>query len=141
MQVKIAQSEHDWRRCFPVMNQLRPDFDLMSFLNQVEVQAAAGYQIAYVESESEQILAVAGFIVGTKLAWGKHLYVDDLVTDITQRSAGAGKLLLDFLKTLASEQGCGQLHLDSGVQRFNAHRFYLRERMDIGSHHFQIKLT
>lgn len=141
MQVKIARSEHDWRRCFPVMQQLRPMYDLMSFLNQVEVQAASGYQIAFVENELKQVVAVAGFVIGTKLAWGKHMYIDDLVTDDQQRSSGAGKLLLDYLKEFACEEGCKELHLDSGVQRFNAHRFYLRERMDISSHHFQMSLT
>jgi hypothetical protein len=30
--------------------------------------------------------------------------------------------------------------LDSGVQRFGAHRFYLRRRMDITSHHFALDL-
>jgi hypothetical protein len=30
--------------------------------------------------------------------------------------------------------------LDSGVQRFGAHRFYLRRRMNITSHHFAIDL-
>ena len=31
------------------------------------------------------------------------------------------------------------LHLDSGVQRFGAHRFYLASRMDIIAHHFSMK--
>ncbi len=33
-----------------------------------------------------------------------------------------------------------QLTLDSGVQRFAAHRLYLRQRMDITSHHFTMNL-
>jgi len=31
-----------------------------------------------------------------------------------------------------------QLHLDSGVQRYMAHKFYLREGFIIASHHFSI---
>jgi hypothetical protein len=34
------------------------------------------------------------------------------------------------------EPGCGELHLDSGVQRFGAHRVYLKNGFDITSHHF-----
>ncbi|MGZ5001726.1 MAG: GNAT family N-acetyltransferase, partial [Chthoniobacterales bacterium] len=30
--------------------------------------------------------------------------------------------------------------LDSGVQRFDAHRFYLMKRMKISSHHFSLEL-
>jgi hypothetical protein len=35
---------------------------------------------------------------------------------------------------------CSRLSLDSGVTRHDAHRFYLRERMVIASHHFAKKL-
>jgi hypothetical protein len=40
----------------------------------------------------------------------------------------------------ARATGCAKLELDSGVQRFDAHRFYLRKRMIISSHHFSLEL-
>jgi hypothetical protein len=46
--------------------------------------------------------------------------------------------MLSWLKSHARELGCSQLHLDSGVQRFTAHRFYVREGFKISSHHFSI---
>ncbi len=144
MQVKFAKTEQDWRDCFPVMQQLRPQYSLDAFLKQIAVQVDEGYQLAYVTTQTgdlaEQVVAVAGFVISHKLAWGKHMYIDDLVTNEHQRSAGAGKLLLNTLEQYAQEQGCEQLHLDSGVQRFGAHRFYLREGMIISSHHFQLQL-
>ena len=97
----------------------------------------SGYHVAYVEADGE-VLCVAGFVVGTKLAWGKHIYVDDLVTAERHRSRGAGAKMISWLKSHARQLGCNQLHLDSGVQRFAAHRFYLREGFNIGSHHFSI---
>ena len=36
----------------------------------------------------------------------------------------------------ARREGCEQLHLDSGVQRYEAHGFYLKNRLHITSHHF-----
>ena len=83
-------------------------------------------------------MCVAGFVVGTKLAWGHHIYVDDLVTAENRRSKGAGAKMIAWLKSHARQLGCNQLHLDSGVQRFAAHRFYLREGFNIDSHHFSI---
>jgi hypothetical protein len=54
--------------------------------------------------------------------------------------ARIGDVLLELRgKFYALEQGCRQLELDSGVQRFGAHRFYLREGFDISSHHFSIE--
>lgn len=74
------------------------------------------------------------FVVNT-LA-GRKLYVDDLVTAAAYRSKGVGKALLDELEKRARAEGCAGMDLDSGVQRGDAHRFYMREGMTIRSFHF-----
>ena len=137
MTIKIVESDADLRKISGVLLQLRPAFDNDGLIAQIKDQMRQGYQVAYVES-AEGVLCVAGFVVGTKLAWGKHIYVDDLVTAENQRSKGAGAAMIAWLKSRARELGCKQLHLDSGVQRFAAHRFYLREGFNIASHHFSI---
>lgn len=137
MTIHIAESDDDLRKIVPVLLELRPAFDCESLVARIKEQMRSGYRVAYVESEGE-VVCVAGFVVGTKLAWGKHMYVDDLVTAASHRSRGAGSKMIAWLKSHAREVGCAQLHLDSGVQRFAAHRFYLREGFDIASHHFSI---
>ena len=74
------------------------------------------------------------------LAVGKHVYVDDLVTDAGVRSRGHGKALLDWLKAEAKRLGCARLQLDSGTVRKDAHAFYLREGLRIEAFHFGIAL-
>ncbi|HVY65841.1 MAG TPA: GNAT family N-acetyltransferase [Gammaproteobacteria bacterium] len=135
--MRIAESDEDLRRVSAVLLQLRPAFDRDSLVERIKEQMGSGYRVAFEESAGE-VLCVAGFVVGRKLAWGKHVYVDDLVTADTRRSQGAGARMMEWLKRFAREQGCSQLHLDSGVQRFGAHRFYLREGFDITSHHFAV---
>ena len=137
MNIQLAESDAQIERVGGVLLQLRPTFSKEQLIAQIKEQRLSGYRIAYVESDGE-ILCVAGFVVGTKLAWGKHIYVDDLVTAERHRSTGAGAKMIDWLKSYAREIGCGQLHLDSGVQRFAAHKFYLREGFSITSHHFSI---
>jgi len=83
---------------------------------------------------------VVGVPLNENLVGGRILYVDDLVTDSTVRSKGHGKTLLDWLTARARTERCRFLELDSGVQRFDAHRFYLVNRMEISSHHFRLKL-
>jgi GNAT superfamily N-acetyltransferase len=83
---------------------------------------------------------VAGFRVGENLPDGRHLHVDDLVTDQAARSAGHGERLFRWLVEEARRNGCSALTLESGVQRFAAHRFYLRQRMEIRAHHFVLPL-
>lgn len=137
MKVFLLQSHTELDKVGEVLLQLRPQYDLQSLKNQIKKQQKSGYQIAYVK-QGEEVICVAGFVMGEKLAWGKHIYIDDLVTSETHRSTGAGTALINWFKQFAKENGCHQLHLDSGITRFPAHRFYLRERFNIASHHFSI---
>ena len=121
--------------CVTVLAQLRPHIKAEEFLERVLLQYQRGYQLAAVV-ESDSIMAVAGYHISENLAWDKFLYVEDLVTEQKNRSQGYGKQLLDWLHQEAKEQGCEQLHLDSGVQRKDAHRFYQRAGMTFASHHY-----
>jgi GNAT superfamily N-acetyltransferase len=85
---------------------------------------------------TDRVVAVAGFRIGENLAWGRFLYVDDLATLPAHRSKGYGAKLLSWLMELAAKEGCQQMHLDSGIQRKDAHRFYEREGMTMASFHF-----
>ncbi len=96
--------------------------------------------LAFVESEGE-IRAVAGYRILESLFSGRFMYVDDLVTRPTDRSAGYGGKLLDWLAEQAHAQRCENFELDSGVQRFDAHRFYFKKRLRISSYHFAMSLS
>jgi GNAT superfamily N-acetyltransferase len=139
--VKIAQSDNDIRRCFPVMKALRPHLqDDEDLLERARRQMSdSGWRLAYVEDYG-QIVACAGFRIHEWLVSGKILYVDDLVSAADKRSKGYGKALLDALKSLAKAEGCTQLRLDSGTHRTQAHRFYFREGLVISSFHFETTL-
>jgi GNAT superfamily N-acetyltransferase len=138
--VALAETDAQILRCFPVIAELRPHLVEAQFVERVRrQQAESGYRMAFVEDSG--VKSVAGFRVSEFLAWGKTFYVDDLVSTATDRSKGHGKLLFNWLVARARASGCAQFHLDSGVQRFEAHRFYLRERMIISSHHFSLNLT
>ena len=139
--IRIAATDEQIARCHSVMAELRPYLDASQFLNQVKRQMRdAGYKLAFLE-ENGVILAVAGYRVAEMLAWGKAMYVDDLVTTSQRRATGCGSRLFDWLIEHARQGECDQFHLDSGVQRFGAHRFYLHKGMDINCHHFALTLS
>jgi len=120
-----------------VMVQLRPHIERVEdFVDQVRRQMGEGFRLVVARDASGTIRAVAGFRVMTMLFRGRQLYVDDLVTDADNRSGGVGAALFDWLVAEGRRLQCRELHLDSGVQRFDAHRFYLRQRMAIVGHHF-----
>jgi GNAT superfamily N-acetyltransferase len=123
----------------PVLRELRPRLTAESF--------AAVYAEGYPQGlrftaayDGNRCVGVAGWrIVACTFAIRK-LYVDDLVTTADSRSGGVGHALLSELDGRARAAGCTMLDLDSGVHRFDAHRFYLRERMAITAHHFTKQL-
>jgi len=134
-----ALSDADILRGFPVMHELRPHISCDEFLPRIRRQMDAGYRLAYA-AQGEHVMAVAGFRFFEMLAWGRAMYVDDLVSTDQSRGMGFGSKLIDWLVELARNSGCDQFHLDSGVHRFAAHRFYLHKGMDITSHHFAMRL-
>lgn len=139
MTVRLLREEHELRAAWPVMAQLRPQHDEANFVAQVTRQFTTGYHLAG-HFRDGRVLSLAGYRYGENLHAGRHMYVDDLVTDEAARGTGSGKALFEWLVAEAKRHGCAQLHLDSGVQRHGAHRFYLNRGMFISSHHFQMLL-
>ena len=107
--------------------------------SRLTVTTAIAGDLSPISSDRQKVKAVAGYRYSESLSWGKYIYVDDLVTTEEFRSQGFGRQLFAWLVKQAKARGCGQFHLDSGVQRFAAHRFYLASRMDIVAHHFSMK--
>jgi GNAT superfamily N-acetyltransferase len=123
-----------------VMRDLRPNIPESDYLPTIRrMMQTDGYQLAALYSDGT-VVAVAGYRFIEMLYCGKIIYVDDLNTDKRYRSQGYGKTLMEWLKAEAKAIGCGQLHLDSGVQREATHRFYFREGLTINCFHFRAML-
>jgi ribosomal protein S18 acetylase RimI-like enzyme len=127
------------QRCAPVLRELRTALTDEEIVERVQQQMKQGYRLVCVEKEGG-VQSVAGYRLLQSLHYGKFLYVDDLVTRSEGKRNGFAGRLFDWLLKQAREQGCSALVLDSGVQRFEAHRFYLQHRMDILAHHFVMRL-
>ena len=140
MIITLAETDADLARCFPVMVQLRPKLHADEFVARIRHQQIEGYRLALLEDNSGTVRSVAGFRLTNRLHAGRVLYVDDLVTDSASRSLGYGDQLFDWLVAHARSLGCDAFTLDSGTQRVDAHRFYLRKRMKISAFHFDLLL-
>jgi GNAT superfamily N-acetyltransferase len=119
----------------PVLRELRPHLTAESFTAVYEEGHPQGLRFlaAY---DGERCVGVAGWRMIACTSLLRRLYVDDLVTSEAARSGGVGRVLLAELERRAADGGSGWLTLDSGVTRFEAHRFYFRERMAATAHHF-----
>ncbi len=126
------------QRFFPIMHQLRPHLEQKIFAEQVLRQMGEGYRLAFLE-EKDQLKSLAGFRILEFLAWGKVLYIDDLITDSEARGKGYGGTLLQWVIDQARLVRCDQVHLDSGPTRHDAHRLYLNQGMKIIGYHFALE--
>lgn len=133
--VHLVETAEQIDACFECMHELRPHLDAGSFRQRIRSMQTQGYFLAYVE-EGGRVAGVAGYRYLDMLHAGQSLYVDDLVVPESVRSTGLGTVLIDWLRDEAIRNGCETLHLDSGVQRHRAHKFYFDRGMHIASFHF-----
>ena len=85
----------------------------------------------------KRVVGVAVFREFENTHIGRRFYVDDLVTDESERSTGAGRALIEYLGKVARDRGCPGFDLESGTQRTRAHRFYFREDFFITAFSFR----
>src|SRR5690348_2799671 len=105
VEVQKVVSAEQIQACYNVMRQLRPHLaEERSFVEQVQRQFTQGYQLACCQ-EAGIVRAVTGYRILEFLAWGKVLYIDDLVSDEGTRRNGYGGKLLQWV----IEQGRGAL--------------------------------
>jgi GNAT superfamily N-acetyltransferase len=139
-QVKEARNDEDIRRCWPVFQELRPHLSEAEFIRRWKVQREEAYRIVFIESDGV-VVAAAGFRFMTTMAWGKILYLEDLIALHTQQGRGWGSALLMWLQEQASAQHCDAVHLDTGYQRHAAHKAYLRNGFELNCHHLAWKVV
>ena len=130
---KVSEIE----RAFGVFAHLRPHLDLATFVARVRAQRAEGYKIIFIEKEGK-IVSAAGYRVLLFLAWGRVLYIDDLITHPESKRTGFGGALLDWLIEEGRRLECDEVHLDTGYQRHDAHRLYLNKGFKMVCHHMSI---
>lgn len=138
--VDLDLGDPRWSAALDVLQELREHLTAETLEQVLREGAPQGLRFTAVFQDG-RCLAVAGWRIIANTSTLRKLYVDDLSTTSAERSTGVGAALLTELRHRARAAGCHVLDLDSGVQRHAAHRFYLREQMDIVSHHFAQRLS
>jgi ribosomal protein S18 acetylase RimI-like enzyme len=119
--------EADIAACFALMRALRPQLTSEAeFVERWRRQSEQGYAI-FALWRAQRAVALAGFRVLENFVHGRFLYVDDLVTDESERRHGHGARLLDRLKAEGRVLGCRKLVLDTALENTLGHRFYYRQ--------------
>lgn len=138
--IKEAKIAEEILPCFSLLILLRPHLQESDFLKQIERQMAQGYHLIYID-DNEGIKSVAGYRFAEFLAWGKVLYVDDLITQPEARGIGFGTHLIKWLMREAKNKNCDGIHLDTRIDRVDAHRLYLNLDFKIDCLHLSMNFN
>jgi GNAT superfamily N-acetyltransferase len=141
MTIQTAKTDKDILKCWKALQELRPHLKEDNFITLVREMMAEGYQLAFIEGEDGFALSIVGFRYLQFTFNGKHFYIDDLSTLPEARGKGHGGALIEYVCELAKQKGYHSVTLDSGHQRFDAHRLYLNKGFNITSHHFTKKMS
>ncbi|WP_391115927.1 GNAT family N-acetyltransferase [Psychrobacillus sp. L3] len=120
LQIKILQTKEDWQEGYPLIQQLRHHltedryFELLK-----QMPTYQGWVI-----EDGALKAFIGFEECHNFYNERHIFVHDFVTNENDRSKCYGEKLMEALIKHAKENQFAYIALESGIQRFDAHRFY-----------------
>lgn len=124
MRIQEIHTKEEIEAVYPIMNQLRTHLTKDMYMDLVQeamdndrYHMAAGW-------DGGEIVAVIGFKPMTTLYYGRFVWVCDLITDSKKRSKGYGEILLSYVEEWARDRTYEKVALSSGLQRFEAHRFY-----------------
>ena len=127
--------------CFVLMRQLRPHLgSAAEFVSRWQSQSADGYRLLVIH-EGGKPEALAGYRLQENPVHGRHIYLDDLVTDQGRRSRGLGQRLLEHVQEIGRAAGCVRLSLDTPLSNALGHRFYFHQGMLASALRFNIPLT
>lgn len=124
MNIKELKSNEDIQSSFFVMKELRTDLNESEYMNYIGLMQKEGYRL-FGLYDGDQLIVVSGLSILTNLYYKRHIWVYDLVTAETHRSKGYGLHLMKFIEELAHKEGCQTIALSSGLERVDAHRFYI----------------
>ncbi len=140
MNIKPLKTYDEIIQSFDAFTELRSHLtNKEKFITQVQEQQKEGYEITAIE-ENGEIVACIGFRFLTTLAWGRIIYIDDLITKEKTRGKGYGKTLLDHVIQIGQDRFCDAVHLDTGYARHAAHKIYLKQGFEFNCHHIALKL-
>lgn len=135
LEIKTAQTDSEIASCWKVMQTLRPHLKEEDFVGQIRLLQSEGYILKYIEIDKIAV-ALAGFRIKHMLFSGKMIYIDDLATLEESRGKGYANILLQYIDSIAKDENCTTVQLDSASTNFIAHKVYLKNGFDIKAFHF-----
>jgi len=85
--------------------------------------------------DGEALVAICGLWGGTKFYCGRYMEVDNVFVQPAHRSSGIGQQMMAAVETLAHQEGCDVLMLDTYVTNTRSHKFYASQDFETIGYH------
>jgi GNAT superfamily N-acetyltransferase len=136
--IRECKTQKDIESTYSIMKQLRPQLTPENYYSDVSsLITEEKYRLFAAYDDENHCLGVVGFQQQNRLSLGKIIYIADLVIDEKYRSQGVGARLLEFVKQEAGRLNVDAIVLDSGLQRKQAHEFYMKQGYKAESYSFR----
>lgn len=137
--IELTLGDPKWDSALPVLQSLRPHLDRRGLDQLVREGAPQGLRFTAL-FDGSTCLAISVWRVMASTTALRRFYIDAITTTPELRNQGHGTRLFRLLVQRAKELRCNTVELNASVDRFDTHRFLIRERMDITAHHFRLSL-
>lgn len=136
MIIKELHTKEEMLSCFHVLKELYPTLTIEAYSAELDEMLPNNRYFQVSVFEDAECIGLTGVWIGTKLWCGKYAEIDNLVVSAKYRSKGAGKIMIDYVKTLAKKEGCSMVALDSYTTNFKAHKLFYAEAFVPKGFHF-----
>lgn len=136
---KILVTYEEMLPFYGLITQLQPELTLAQYQKNLKHMIEHKYRMV-VLYELNEVVAVSGIWVASKLYCGKYIEMDNVVVDEKHRGKGLGKTLVDIVVQIGRDEGCLVAMLDAYLENKGAHVFYEREGFVKKGFHFIRKI-
>lgn len=135
MITKILSTKSEFLENFDLLSIMYPSLTIEEYSTELDEMMKHDYlQLAIYDQG--KCIGLTGIWVGYKLWCGKYLELDNIVVDPEYRSKGIGQHIFNEVKTMAEDEGCTIMALDSYTSNFKAHRFFYNQGFTPTGFHF-----
>lgn len=134
--VKIIPKSTYGSWMYPIIIQLNPWMEEALFLSRLREVASFPHFEMISAFDGDKLVGLSGYWIASRLYSGFYLEPDNVIIDQHYRSQGIGKLMMDFLESIAKEKGCKMMMLDAYIVNTAGHKFYEREGFVAKGYHF-----
>lgn len=135
MEIRILTQKAEMLKHLDIIKQLYPDFTIEKYGTLLDDMLKGNYQQVIVLQNNE-VIALTGVWIGTKLWSGKYIEIDSFVVHKDFRGQKIGDVLIEKVHKIAEEVQANQIVLDAFTTNFAAGKFYINHGFEPKGFHF-----